>query len=81
LPKNGKDGYYWSDLIGLEVINLQDECLGSVVSLLETGANDVLQVQDEKEGSTERLIPFTAQVIVKVDLTACRLTVDWGIDY
>jgi 16S rRNA processing protein RimM len=63
------------------VINLQDECLGSVVSLLETGANDVLQVQDEKEGSTERLIPFTAQVIMKVDLTACRLTVDWGIDY
>jgi 16S rRNA processing protein RimM len=52
-----------------------------VVSLLETGANDVLQVQDEKEGSTERLIPFTAQVIMKVDLTACRLTVDWGIDY
>lgn len=81
LPKNGKDGYYWSDLIGLEVINLQDECLGRVVSLLETGANDVLQVQDEKEGSTERLIPFTAQVIMKVDLTDCRLTVDWGIDY
>jgi 16S rRNA processing protein RimM len=81
LPKNGQDGYYWSDLISLEVINLQGECLGRVIGLLETGANDVLQVQDEKEGSTERLIPFTAQVIMKVDLTDCRLTVDWGIDY
>ena len=81
MQKNGKDGYYWSDLISLKVINLQGECLGRVIGLLETGANDVLQVQDEKEGLTERLIPFTAQVIMKVDLTDCRLTVDWGIDY
>jgi len=81
LPKNGKDGYYWSDLIGLEVINLQGEQLGKVTGLLETGANDVLQVQNQKEGAAERLIPFVAQVIVKVDLAACRMTVDWGVDY
>ena len=45
LSKSGKDGYYWSDLIGLEVVNLQSEELGKVTGLLETGANDVLQVQ------------------------------------
>ena len=28
LSKTGKDGYYWSDLIGLEVVNLQDESWG-----------------------------------------------------
>lgn len=81
LARNGKEGYYWSDLIGLKVINLQGEQLGKVTGLLETGANDVLQVQSPKEGAPERLIPFVAQVIVKVDLAAYRLTVDWGVDY
>lgn len=81
LSKSGKDGYYWSDLIGLDVINLRDEELGKVTGLLETGANDVLQVQSPMEGGKERLIPFVSQVIVKVDLKACRITVDWGMDY
>ena len=78
LSKSGKDGYYWADLIGLEVVNLQGEELGKVTGLLETGANDVLQVQTEEK---RRLIPFVGAVIVKVELQACRITVDWGVDY
>jgi 16S rRNA processing protein RimM len=81
LSNSGKDGYYWSDLIGLEVVNQQGEALGKVTGLLETGANDVLQVQGLKEPERERLIPFISQVIVKVDFEACRITVDWGVDY
>lgn len=81
LSKSGKDGYYWSDLIGLEVVNLEGESLGKVTGLLETGANDVLQVQSLKEHGRERLIPFIAQVISRVDLSASRITVDWGLDY
>lgn len=81
LSKSGKDGYYWSDLIGIEVVNLQNEALGKVTGLLETGANDVLQVQSLVEGEKERLIPFVGQVIIKVDLKTCRITVDWGMDY
>src|SRR5687768_2007074 len=81
LSKSGKDGYYWSDLIGLEVVNLQGEELGKVAGLLETGANDVLQVQSLEDGEGERLIPFIDQVIVKVDLKARRIMVDWGADY
>lgn len=85
LSNTGEDGYYWSDLTGFEVVNLQGESLGKVTGLLETGANDVLQVQGPKEGESEekgeRLIPFISQVIVKVDLAASRITVDWGRDY
>ncbi|SCY37970.1 16S rRNA processing protein RimM [Nitrosospira sp. Nl5] len=82
LAKSGKDGYYWSDLIGLAVVNLQNEELGKVTGLLETGANDVLQVQSlMKESGRERLIPFVSQVIISVDLDACRIIVDWGVDY
>jgi 16S rRNA processing protein RimM len=81
LSNSGKDGYYWSDLNGLEVVNQQGEALGKVTGLLETGANDVLQVQSLKESGRERLIPFISQVIVKVDFKACQITVDWGVDY
>lgn len=80
LSGNGKDGYYWTDLVGLEVVNLQGEELGKVAGLLETGANDVLQVQNPKD-ETARLIPFIDQVIVNVNFTAGRITVDWGLDY
>lgn len=79
LPESGEEGYYWSDLIGLAVVNLQAEELGKVTGLLETGANDVLQVQSPE--GIERLIPFINQVIINVDSEAGRVTVDWGRDY
>lgn len=81
LANSGEDSYYWSDLIGLEVINLQNEGLGKVTGLLETGANEVLRVESPKESGRERLIPFISQAIIKVDLKANRITVDWGADY
>ncbi len=79
LSENGEDGYYWSDLIGMVVVNVQGDVLGTVNGLLETGANDVLQVQNP--ATEDKLIPFINQVIVKVDLKARQLTVDWGVDY
>lgn len=81
LSSSGKDGYYWSDLIGLKVVNLQSEDLGNVIGLIESGSNDILQIQSLKEGENERLIPFIDQVIVKVDLEAHQIIVDWGLDY
>ncbi len=81
LPENGNLGYYWSDLIGTEVVNLKNEHLGNVVGLLETGANDVLRIQCIGKKKKEILIPFIEQVIIKVDLKLSRIIVDWGVDY
>ncbi|MBV8649187.1 ribosome maturation factor RimM [Paludibacterium sp.] len=78
LPDTEEDEFYWSDLIGLSVENLQGEAFGSVAELMETGANDVLVVDD---GPTRRLIPFVDAVITHVDLDAKRIVVDWGADY
>ena len=79
LPKPGKDEYYWLDLIGLDVKNLQDEYLGKVDHLLETGANDVLVVLD---GETERLIPFLqSTTVLNIDLQAGIMIVDWDADF
>lgn len=77
LPRTAKDEYYWSDLIGLAVVNLQGESLGKVSGLLETGANDVLVVQNGQE----RLIPFIAQYVIEVDIAGGQVCVDWGADY
>ncbi|SFE73234.1 16S rRNA processing protein RimM [Nitrosomonas sp. Nm166] len=80
LPEEGECGYYWHDLIGADVINLQNEALGKIVGLLETGANDVLRIQGINK-KKEILIPFIEQVIIKVDLKLSRIVVDWGTDY
>jgi 16S rRNA processing protein RimM len=76
----GKDEYYWSDLIGMSVVNVKDEQLGHVESLLENGAHDVLVVVNKDK--TERLIPFVLDDIVElVDLDNKVIRVDWELDY
>jgi 16S rRNA processing protein RimM len=77
MPEADEGEYYWDELVGLEVINLAGEDLGRVEGLLETGAHDVLQVAGERQ----RLIPFTAPILVEVDLESGRIVVDWGSDY
>lgn len=79
LPAAADGEYYWSDLIGLQVINLADEVLGTVNTLLETGANDVLSVRDA--AGKEILIPFIASVIQQVNLPDKEIRVDWQADY
>jgi 16S rRNA processing protein RimM len=78
LPKLEEDEYYWSELIGLEVESLQAEPLGSIETMMETGANDVMVLR----GDRERLIPFVMDDVVrKVDLANKRVVVDWKPDY
>jgi 16S rRNA processing protein RimM len=77
LPLN-KGEYYWIDLIGLRVVTEEGVELGQVERLLETGANDVLVVQGERE----RLIPFLIGLVVKqIDLTQGLMMVDWDPDF
>lgn len=76
-----EDEFYWADLIGLAVINVDDEVLGTVDHLLETGANDVLVV-NAPETDKQYLIPFVLeQIVLKVDLDNKQIRVDWQADY
>lgn len=77
LPPPGPGEYYWSELEGLSVVNLQGEELGMVSHLFETGANDVMVV----EGERRRLIPFTRDAVREVDLKARVIRVDWDRDF
>lgn len=78
LPSPAKDEYYWSDLIGLEVVGANGVVLGCVRKLLSTGAHDVLEIED---GERERLIPFVAAYVRDVDLALGRIYVDWEADW
>ncbi len=73
MPENKTGEYYWSDLLGLEVMTLDAVKIGFVTKILETGANAVLVVQGEKE----LLVPFIEGVIAGVDLGAGKVVVDW----
>ena len=82
LPATGEEEYYWSDLRDLKVITRQGVELGRVVTLMETGANDVLVVREAGEQGREHLIPFIwQQVILEVDLENGQLTVDWDPEF
>ena len=81
-PTAEPDEYYWVDLIGLDVINRQDEPMGCVRELLSTGAQTVLVLEFSADGKVqERMIPFVAAFIDEVDLAGRRIRVDWQSDY
>ena len=78
LHKLDADEYYWADLIGMEVVTVDGVVFGHVDHLFETGANDVLVVQGERE----RLLPWLlGDVIKSVSLDEKRITVDWDPEF
>ena len=81
-----EDGdFYWHDLIGCQVINLQGYSMGTVSEMMETGSNDVLVVKANSKdafGKQERLIPFLyEQVVKRVDLATKTIEVDWDAGF
>jgi len=80
-PEPAADEIYWADLIGLKVVNVAGETLGTVSSVFETGANDVLVVEGGMESGRERLLPYIASVIRQVDAAGGTITVDWDAEY
>ncbi|WP_337245051.1 ribosome maturation factor RimM [Luteimonas sp. gir] len=78
LPPPAPGEYYWVDLEGLRVRNLDGVDLGTVSHLFSTGANDVLVAQSERE----RMIPFVVpDYVVSIDFDAGLVTVDWDADF
>lgn len=76
LPKLPDGEYYWQQLIGLSVSN-DDGPIGTVGSILETGANDVLVCKRAEKGSPEVLIPYTEDVVLSIDLETGSMLVNW----
>jgi 16S rRNA processing protein RimM len=77
-PAPAEGEVYQADVLGLRVVNRQGEELGRVEELMDNGAHVVLRVR-HAEG--ERLLPYVAGVIDRVDVAAGVVTVDWGADW
>ena len=84
-PELEEGDYYWHDLIGCSVVNLEGYTMGTVTEMMETGSNDVLMVRANTKdafGKQERLIPFLyEQVVKRVDLTTKTIEVDWDAGF
>lgn len=69
--KLSKNEYFYFDIIGLLVYE-EGELLGEVVDILETGANDLLEIKTDekltkKEMSSSFYIPFHDNFVISVD--------------
>ncbi|HBI67812.1 MAG TPA: 16S rRNA processing protein RimM, partial [Massilia sp.] len=85
-PELEEDEYYWSDLIGMDAVNLQGEALGKVTDMMSNGAQSILRIEPVQdpastEKTPERLVPFVDQFVKTVDLKAKQITLDWGLDF
>lgn len=77
LSEPGSGRYYWSDLIGLEVVNVRGERLGTLRAMYTNGAHDVAEVVAERA----RLLPWVPAVVRWVDIEARRAEVAWEADW
>lgn len=75
MPPTEDDEYYYADLIGLTVIDTGGATLGTVKSVIDHGAGDLLEITPP--GTPETVfMPFTQAVVPTVDLPAGKIVAD-----
>ena len=68
-----KNEYYIADLIGMDVVSDEDEELGVIDDVLQTGANDVYVIK--KAGCQDLLIPAIKDCVKDVDVEGGKMIV------
>ncbi|MCH8230312.1 MAG: 16S rRNA processing protein RimM, partial [Chloroflexi bacterium] len=83
LPDNPPGVYYHYEILGIDVVTLEGQRLGTLTEVIETGSNDVFVVSPDGEAtgrgakfSGEVLIPVLDVVIVVVDKANGIMTID-----
>ncbi|WP_458791700.1 ribosome maturation factor RimM [Yoonia sp. MH D7] len=75
LPNLPDDEYYYADLTGLTVLDTGNKTLGTVKSVVNHGAGDLLEILPTGMSETV-LLPFTVINVPTVDLGAGRVIAD-----
>ncbi|MGJ3230913.1 MAG: ribosome maturation factor RimM [Oceanicaulis sp.] len=73
LPALEEDEFYYADLVGLPVEDLQGAPLGKVKAIQDYGAGDILEVAGP-DGTL--LIPFTRDAVPHVDVKTGKIVAD-----
>jgi 16S rRNA processing protein RimM len=77
-PALAEGEFYWVDLIGLDVVNREQQVLGQVAAIVSNGAQELLQVEGV-DGVL--LVPMVPAYVEEVDPAARRIRVDWQSDW
>jgi len=77
LPEPEEDEYYYDNLVGLDVRSLEGGALGTIQAVHNYGAGDILDIRapEGKDGG-EIMLPFTREVVPKVNLEAGYMVVN-----
>lgn len=75
LPAPEDDEYYHADLIGLTVLDTGGTEIGTVRSVMDHGAGDLLEIQGPGLPNTV-LLPFTKACVPTVDIAGGRIIAD-----
>ncbi len=75
MPSLPDDEYYHADLIGLTVLDTGGTTLGTVKSVLNHGAGDLLEIHGPGLKDSV-LLPFTRAIVPTVDLASGRIIAD-----
>jgi 16S rRNA processing protein RimM len=75
LPPPSADEFYYDDLIGLEAVDTAGAKVGRVVSLMNYGAGDILEIAPA-HGGEPLLLPFTKRVAPRIDFDAGRIVIE-----
>ena len=68
LPPPDEDEFYHADLIGLAVETVSGEAIGTVVAVVNFGADDLLDVR--RPGRASVYVPFSRAVVPTLDFSA-----------
>ncbi len=74
LPETEEDEWYHADLIGLECFDAVGVLMGTVASVHDFGAGDIVEIETVEGGDTI-LVPFTRECVPEIDLNGRRLVV------
>lgn len=73
LPELEDDEFYWSQLVGLQVVDKDRGAIGKLQDMFSTAAHDTYVVKGEYG---EVLIPAVAQIVLEIDLEKQVMNVD-----
>jgi 16S rRNA processing protein RimM len=79
----GEHEYYWHELIGMQVINQDQQSLGQVEQIIDSSAQNLLQVNDKRVDQIKPplLIPCHPNILIKVDKPKDIIHVNWSTDW
>jgi len=74
LPPAADDEFYVEDLVGLRAETAEGRVLGSVLSVQDFGAGDMLEIGETRERT--QFVPFTREIVPVVDPAGGRVVID-----